>query len=147
MNPVIRLLYPLIAFGGIFMIMFSPLIQGKLSTVCPAKKAANPIVNRDDVAMFNRGLLIRYQAAKGFYSFLFEFKENGAYEVRFLAPENTSLTRSSYLPRDFDHVHDPETPGIHIVGENLPRHVRLQVTHNGIVETHDFYNDRTMLNY
>lgn len=147
MNSVIRLLYPLVAFGGIFMIMFSPFIQGKLSTVCPAKNAANPIVNWDDVAMFNRGLLIRYQAAKGFYSFLFEFKDNGDYEVRFLAPENPSLTRSSYLPQDFDQTHTPETPGVHIVGHNLPRHVRLQVTHKGKVETHDFFNDESMLNY
>lgn len=147
MNPIIRFLYPLVAFGGIFMIMFSPSIQGKLSTLCPAKEVINPIVNSDDTAMFNKGLLIRYQAAKGFYSFVFEFKDNGDYKVEFLAPGNTSLTRSRYLPRNFDHTHTPQTQGIHIVGENLPRHVRLQITHKGIVETHDFYNDRSLLNY
>jgi hypothetical protein len=147
MNPVIRFLYPLIAFGGIFMIMFSPSIQGRLSTRCPVNEVANPIVNIDDAAMFNKGLLIRYQAAKGFYSFGFEFKDNGDYKVEFLAPGNTSLTRSRYLPRDFDHTHSPQIPGILIVGENLPRHVRLQVTHKGVVETHDFFNDRSLLNY
>lgn len=147
MNPLIRLLYPLVAFGGIFMIMFSPSIQGKLSIVCPAKEAVNPIVNFDNAAMFNKGLLIRHKTANGFYSFVFEFKDIGDYEVRFLAPGKTSLTRSRYLPRDFDHTHDPQTPGIHIVGEILPRHVRMQVTHKGTVETHDFYNNLSPLNY
>ena len=147
MNHVIRLLFLLVAFGGIFLIMFFPFNKGKVTIACVAKEPVKPIVNSDDVRLFEDGLLIRYTATNEFYSFVFEFNDTGDYEVRFFAPDNTSLTRSSYLPRDFDRTIDQHTPGLHIAGGILPRHVRMQVTHKGIVKTHDFYNNLSPLNY
>lgn len=147
MNPIIRLLYPFVAFGGIFVIMFVPFNQGTQTIACIAKKQVNPAVNSDEVRMFEDGVLIRYIATNEFYSFDFEFNDTGDYVVRFFAPDNTNLTRSSYLPHDFDRTIDQHTPGLYIVGGILPRHVRMQVTHKGIVKTHDFYNNLSPLNY
>lgn len=147
MNPIIRFLYPVVALGGPFIILLFSSGFGQHMIACMTKDVVNPIVNTQRVEMFGKQLQIRYEAAEKFYSIVFEFKEVGDYKFRFFAPDNPSLTKSSYLPRDFDRKMEPETPGLHIVGGILPRHVRMEVTHNGKVETHDFYNNLSPLNY
>lgn len=147
MNPIIRFLYPVVALGGPFIILLFSSGFAQKMIACTPKDVVSPIVNTERVAMFEKQLQIRYVAGEKFYSIIFDFKELGDYKFRFSAPDNTRLTKSSYLPRDFDRVMEPYMPGLHIAGGMLPRRLRMEVTHKGKVETHDFYNNLSPLDY